>query len=453
MKFKKVLTLGLVATSALTLSACGGSSSSDGIVFWHTMGEANMAVLDSIIADFNKIYPEIKVTHAAQGGFDELKEKVSTAIQGGNEPNLTYVYPDHVASYLSQQVVVDLDTFIDNTNKISSTGIATTDAFEDDIIGYSTDEQNDFIEGYWNEGKVYNSLGTMFSLPFSKSTEAMYYNKTAFDANGWSVPTTWDEMWALCATIKATEGYEDVTPFGYDSENNMFITLLEQNNLPYTSNDASNRYTFNTTEAVSLFTDIQKYYNAGYFTTKALSEDEYTSTQFKAQDLLMTIGSTGGASYNLPDKDGDGEYVFEYGVTAIPQESNPMLGDAVSKVIQQGPSLAMLNDGSEKNMQTWLFMKYLLSPEVSATYSMSTGYSPVRKSSLELDYFQEFVGLGTIQANSLQVAIEQNDSYYTSLAFNGSSNARVQVGFIMEKICLSGTDVAQAFKDAIDELK
>jgi N-acetylglucosamine transport system substrate-binding protein len=53
----------------------------------------------------------------------------------------------------------------------------------------------------------------------------MFYNKTAFDTNGWTVPTTWDEMWALCQQIKGTAGYENVNPLGYDSDANWYITL------------------------------------------------------------------------------------------------------------------------------------------------------------------------------------------------------------------------------------
>ncbi len=451
MKFKKLLVLGLTtATAAVTLTGCGSSKAD--VVFWHTMGETNMATLDAMIVEFNKIYPDIKVEHAAQGGFDDLKEKVSTAIQGGNEPTLSYCYPDHVASYLTQQVVVDLDQFIDSTAKISSTGVATSDSFVDDIVGFSSTEKEDFIEGFWNEGTVYNSLGTMFSFPFSKSTEAMYYNKTVFDENDWKVPTTWDEMWALCADIKEVYPDPDFKPLGWDSENNMFITLLEQNNLPYTSTDSSNRYTFKTDEAIDLFTEIQEYYKKGYFTTKALSDDNYTSTQFKNQELFMTIGSTGGASYNEPDKV-DGKYEFEYGVAPIPQETNPALGDYNPAVNQQGPSLVMFDHGDDTNLATWLFMKFITSTENSAAYAMTTGYSPVRKSSMDLDSYKTFIADGSIQAQSLIVSAEQNDSFFTSAAFNGSSNARVQVGYIMEKICLNLEDVTKAFDEALDELR
>ena len=71
----------------------------------------------------------------------------------------------------------------------------------------------------------------MYTLPMSKSTEVLYYNKTFFDANGLTPPTTWDEMEALCNKIVEIDPYS--IPLGYDSENNWFITMTEQLKTPW----------------------------------------------------------------------------------------------------------------------------------------------------------------------------------------------------------------------------
>ena len=41
----------------------------------------------------------------------------------------------------------------------------------------TAEQQADFIEGYYAEGKQFGD-GLMYTMPFSKSTEVMYYNKT-----------------------------------------------------------------------------------------------------------------------------------------------------------------------------------------------------------------------------------------------------------------------------------
>lgn len=442
MNFKKLLALGLVVGSAsVALTGCG---SDDGIVFWHTMGKENMATMETMIADFNKIYPDIKITQAAQGGFDDLQTKVNTALAAGNQPHIAYCYPDHVASYLTSGDVVALDQFINSTELIGNPNDAT------EIVGFTTDDKNDFVDGFWNEGTVYDANGTMYSFPFTKSTEVLFYNKTAFEKNGWSVPTTWTGMWNLCEQIVNTQGYEDVIPLGYDSEDNMFITLLEQYNIDYTS-VSTPHYLFNNDDAKGIMSNVQGYYNNGYFTTKGIS-GEYTSTQFKSQNLLMTIGSTGGASYNLPTYT-NGAYEFEYGIAPIPQQ-NTYNGS----VIQQGPSLVMFDCGGEEATQeqldAWKFIKFITNTENSAEYAGTTGYMPVRTSSINLlkNQIEDQETPVTIQQNAFLAATQQTGSFFTSAAFNGSSAARLQAGQIMTNITLGGLTVDAAFAKAMDEL-
>ena len=38
------------------------------VTFWHAMGQSNQAAIDKIIKSFNKLYPNITVTQASQGG-------------------------------------------------------------------------------------------------------------------------------------------------------------------------------------------------------------------------------------------------------------------------------------------------------------------------------------------------------------------------------------------------
>jgi raffinose/stachyose/melibiose transport system substrate-binding protein len=51
------------------------------------------------------------------------------------------------------------------------------------------------LEGFKKDGKLYG-------LPRNTDIMAFYYNKKMFDDNGWKVPATYDELLALCKTIK-----------------------------------------------------------------------------------------------------------------------------------------------------------------------------------------------------------------------------------------------------------
>ena len=240
---KKVFSLAmalLMLLSTVALTACGPKKAAanfdvpengyDGsavtITFYHTMGENLNTVLKNYIAEFNKIYPNITVDDQKIGSYDDVRDQISTEITVGNQPNIAYCYPDHVALYNLAKAVVQLDNLIDSKIEVKRADGTT------ETLGLTKEQKADFIEGYYNEGAQFGD-GLMYTLPMSKSTEVLYYNKTFFDKNGLTPPTTWEEMEKLCAKIKEIE--PDCCPLGYDSESNWFITMCEQYKSPYTS--------------------------------------------------------------------------------------------------------------------------------------------------------------------------------------------------------------------------
>ena len=45
--------------------------------------------------------------------------------------------------------------------------------------------------------------GKLYQIPVTNTLFGIAYNKTLFDKNGWQVPATLDEFYALCDTIQA----------------------------------------------------------------------------------------------------------------------------------------------------------------------------------------------------------------------------------------------------------
>jgi multiple sugar transport system substrate-binding protein len=169
----------------------------------------------------------------------------------------------------------------------------------------------------------------------------------------------------------------------------------------------------------------------------------------------MSIGSSAGATHQRPDKV-DGAYPFDVGIATIPQ-----LSADNKKVISQGPSLCIFQKKNPQEvMASWLFVKFLTTNiAFQAEFGMASGYVPVLKSVGSNEVYAEYLksanGGDYVSALAAKVCLDQQDAYYTSPAFNGSSTARDQVGALMSK-CLVLTDdvdnqIAKAFKDAIDE--
>ena len=422
------------------------------ITFYHTMSWNLQRVLDDGIARFNELFPNITVVHKQVGGYDDVVDQIRNELTAGNQPNIAYCYPDHVALYNKAGAPVALDNLIAST-------IEMTDAQGNKtVLGLTPEQIADFIPGYYKEGAMYDERGTMYTLPMSKSTEALYYNRTFFEEHNLKVPTTWDEMEALCRKIKEID--PNCIPLGYDSESNWFITMCEQLGSGYTSLDKNEPFQFDNAENRAFIERFAGWYKEGLVTTQELY-GAYTSELFKVVDAdktkcYMVIGSTGGANHQVPPVDGKGEYVFEAAVATIPQMDNTN-----RKVISQGPSLVIFADSSKNQITkqevaaSWLFVKYLTTDvEFQAKFSMASGYAPVIKSVQDNEtYKEEFLdlanGYNQLIAQSVKLALEQADAYYVSPAFVGSSVARKQVGLIIQNV-FSKVLAGENAKDVID---
>ena len=431
--------LALVALMAMGgLAGCHKGDGKVHVTFWHTMGQANQEMLDRMISEFETANPDIVVEAFSQGGYSDIAEKIKNAIPAGTTPTMSFCYPDNVASYLESGAIEDMSSYVNNEE-----------------YGFTAEEKGveDFVEAYWNEGKTYQQEG-LFSLPYAKSTEVIFYNADVFKEKHWDVPTTWDEMWALCETIKADPTYGPYVdyPLGYDSDSNLFITMCEQLGIPYTTasgSDPADHYLFVNDQAKTMVTNLKAKYDAGLFITKGCSSNAtYTSTKFTNAEILMSIGSTGGTTYNK-------SLNFEVGVAPIP-------GTGTNRhVVSQGPSVCFFKRAkAAEKIAAWKFYKHITNAVNSATYAINTGYEPVRKSSLTSPSFVAYLAQGGENyitpkgGNLLATAAnctkdKYEGQYFYSPVFNGSAVAREEVGGILSKVFLGTKTVDAAFEEAL----
>ena len=457
----------LAATTAFSMVACNNGGTTDNntggvydgsavtIQFYHCMGANLRGVVANRIGEFQKQYPNITIEglSTSWGDYDGVKNQISTEITADNSPHIAFCYPDHVAHY-----------------QLSGKALALDDYIMDETMGLTEEQIADFIPAFYNEGKVYGD-GKMYTLPFAKSTEVMYYNETYFTANNLTVPKTWDEMETVCQQILDIEhakGNNDVIPLGYDSEANWFITMCEQLGEPYTKATGNNQgeFLFNTQKNREFVERFTRWHKKGYVTTQELN-GSYTSDLFTNQTAFMCIGSSAGASYQKAEVvEGEGGgYQFNVGVTTPPQ-----VDVAKPKVISQGPSLVLFKKASEQEMAAaWLLMKFLTTDvELQAKYSMTSGYMPVIKAAQNHEVYQDFLskadGGAYLQAACVKQSIAQMDYYYVSPAFDGSSAARDAVGTLIQDCFVNApndpnnaagikTYVETAFEETIEQLE
>lgn len=438
------------------------------ITFYHTMGEHLRNILDAYIAEFNKIYPNITIRHEQIGTFNDVHNQIKTELNTNQGPSLAYCYPEYVTVYDTANIVVDLYEYMHSSEVIPAKSLYGN--AEDVSVGMTQAEMDNFVSGFLMEGTQFGDSEKMLTLPFCKSTDVLYYNKTFFDENKLEVPTHWwcddscptnckSSMEYVCAEIKKID--RGCIPLGYDSESNWFITMCEQLGTKYTTftpetnplnSSKVTRYTFYNEDNVDFLERLNGWYQNGWITTKELW-GAYTSDLFKATRgarSYMSIASSSAATYQRPTKvinaDGKLDYSFSVGIAPIPQvdRSNP-------KTTFQGPSICMLKTGTDEQlMATWLFMKYLTTnADFQADFAMACGYLPVIKSVNDaelaktndgvkkyMDYLASADGGDNIAALAAKVAIEHSDAYFSSPAFDGASAARDQVGVLLQNCLL-----------------
>jgi multiple sugar transport system substrate-binding protein len=409
------------------------------ITFWHIYGSSKTALLETLIGEFEDMYPNVTITHTSQSDYNTLREKINIGIPIGQVPTMALGYPDHFAGYVAAGSTVALDDYIYNTTEYEVTNSASSIFGDTVTIGTELD---DFVVSYLEENNQYEG-GYYYSMPFSKSTETVAVNVTVLkehvteiealgieiSANGYlshETPLTYDQLIALNDILVDTSG-TNTTSFqceylmNYDSSSNLFINMSRQWNAPYTNSSGDIQIDNATTESMLSYT--QDLFADNTMALPIVWDQAYGSTNFKYGDVCMSVGSTAGVKYNVPTDEDPQENLqfgqFDVDFIQVPQfvategdeftvdinGTDEVLTGSLSAV-QQGPNIGILSSAdSNERLFAWLFIKYLINTDNTARWAMDTGYLPARISAYESDVAIELTPtFSTTYSDFLQIA-------------------------------------------------
>ncbi len=451
-----MLLLASIAVCVSLLTGCHGAKKSDAfevpdhfdltksyeISFW-SKNDTNITqtrIYEKAIEDFEKIYPNIKVNLKQYTDYGKIYNDVITNIPTQTTPNVCITYPDHIATYITgDNTVVELDKLaLDEKYGLGGREVQ----FES--VGY-----DEIVPEHLEECVIGDRL---YALPFMRSTEACYVNKTYVEKLGYTLPETlsWDFVFevAQAATEKDENGIYKVNgqkvmiPFIYKSTDNMMIQMLKQKNAGY-SNELGDILIFNDTTS-HLLSMISEYARTGAFSTFKISS--YPANFLNAGQCIFAIDSTAGATWMgsdapLSDISEDKLVSFETAVMPIPQFEN---GTPI--MISQGPSLCIFNkEDPGEVLASWLFMQYLLTNEVQIAYSQTEGYVPVteraRQSEEYIDYLsregEDNALYYSVKLKATKLLIDNTENTFVTPVFNGSASLRNAAGQLVEEVTKS----------------
>src|SRR5690625_265406 len=170
---------GAAGAAALGLAACGGGDAdvaeappeesedlTGSIVMWiyPLADSATEEWYQPYVESFNEKYPNVDV-QVVQQGFTNREEQLTTAISGGNAPDVVYFNPDFVPRFAEEELLVGLDDLRDDWDSFVPSAL---------------------------EAMTYED--TLYSAPILIQASPTFVNQKIMDEIGMEGPTTWDEI-------------------------------------------------------------------------------------------------------------------------------------------------------------------------------------------------------------------------------------------------------------------
>lgn len=347
-----VLVLGVSAISAQD-DIESVDPSGQTITYWHQYQNesAQGNTMAAIVEQFNSTNEwGITVEASFQGTYSELDSLINAGIVSGELPNLVAGYANAAASYMRDNSAIDLAPYIDSPKW---------------GLGEAPDINQSLLD--------VNSLdGTVLAFPNQSSAQVIAYNQTLLSYLGYDAPpTTVDEFKEIaCAAANATgPNGEDLQGYSITTDGSAFESWVASmgGNIYH---DGAFDY-----QSDAVLATLQMYHDLfaeGCAYTPA--ERFGDQVDFNNGVLPFYVTSTAGFTFIISGFNDTGVEA-DWGIMTFPHaEGSETLNVFV-------PSIIMLPGTPEQQLASWLFLKYLATPEVGVQWSEGSGYfNPVPSS-------------------------------------------------------------------------
>ena len=170
------------------------------LTFWakNDTNKTQTKIYEKAISDFEALYPNIDVNMRLYTDYGKIYNDVITNISTNTTPNVCITYPDHIATYMTgDNVVVPLDSLVNDARY----GLAGSE------LKFDGPSKEEIVPQFLTECTI---GGTIYAMPYMRSTEACYVNKTLVEKLGYELPDilTWDFIWEVseAAMAKGADG-------------------------------------------------------------------------------------------------------------------------------------------------------------------------------------------------------------------------------------------------------
>lgn len=327
------------------------------ITVWHPWFGIEASLLETQVADFNAVNEwGIQVLTAGQSNYAELFNNVTASLAAPDKPNLVIGLPEHALFWDERMGVVDLAPYVN-----------------DPVWGLSADEIADFPSVFWDQDEA---GGKRLGMPAERTTRLMFYNETWARELGFGAPpATAEEFRAqACAANAAFRANDDPADDAFggwlvDTEPmTAFSWMLAFGGGPLEGEG----YRFLRPENIAAFRFVKALFDEGC----AFRLTETTPGEAFAGRRALFV--TGG-----PEDIAAQSRAFLERASADQWTLIPFPGQKPTMAVY-GSSYIMLKSNDVKQLASWLFLRWMLSPQNQARWVETTGMFPLRASALDL---------------------------------------------------------------------
>ena len=346
--------------------------------------------IDDTIAEFEKANPDIKVKAVYAGNYDDTRVKALAALKANQPVQLSVLFSIDVFELMDQDVIVPFDEFATSA------------------------EDKQWLASFY-PALMANSKakGKIWGIPFQRSTIVMYHNKDAFKEAGLDPnkpPANWDEMVATAQKLTKKDASGNVTRWGVHIPSTgyaywMFQALCIQNGQELMNLDG-NKTNFDhpdVIEALQFWRDLAAKH-------KVMPEGTIDWGTLRQKFLEGATAMMWHTTGNLTAvKEGA---KFDFGVSMLPakkRRGSPTGG---------GNFYIFKKASADERKAALKFIKFMTAPELTARWSIATGYVATRADAYKTPTLEKYV------AGFPAAAVARDQFQYAVAEFATHENAR-----------------------------
>jgi ABC-type glycerol-3-phosphate transport system substrate-binding protein len=225
--------------------------------------------------------------------------------------------------------------------------------------------------------------------------EVLFYNIDWLNELGYDgPPETWDEFKEMC--MAATDTDAGTSGYALAVSASTFAGWVWSRGGELLNADA-NEAIFNGPEGVEALTFLQELIDGGY--AYQIAERYGDQTDFANEIALFSFGSSAGLPYYAAaiEDEETGEPKFDWSVAPPPHST----ADPVVDIY--GPSICVFKSTPEKQLASWLFMRWFTQAEPNVKWAKVANYFPIRASA--------------VASAEMQAYMDENPNYAKSFGF------------------------------------